>query len=361
MEKICLRWSRHFRGGTNFPRSLIVNSVLKDYFIFCEKFDKSYVKKYKFYIYVDLFTENSSKNDSIVNEILFLDKNNCKVFYIESNDSPEVRYPQFVKLFKLWFKKQLYVDLNNYLKSFDGGTLYSHFYINNYNLNKENLYSSSAMDSKDLSKLDLFWNILVGPYPIQRYKQSILRKGIAIFGSNYLKYFSPKILEMKETIFTKSLFCHGRFSNHKIYSESIGYQRFLLNSEINKIESVLTGYIRQKDYNKELAQCHIVLSPFGWGEICHRDAEAIHNKALLLKPNMEHIKTIPNIYIKDKMYISLNWDLLNLPQVLNYLKENPLLIQNISNEAFNFLKTETNSFDKFVLSFYNKIVSYESR
>ncbi len=359
MKKICIRWSREIRGGSNFPLSLIVNSNLKDNFVFCEKFKKTYIKKYKYFIYVDMFTENPSKNNSIVNEILLLNKNNLNVFYLESNDSPEVKYPQFVKLFKLWFKKQLYNDLNNYLKSFDGGTLYSDFYFKKYNLKEENHYRSSPMDRKDLSKLDLFWNILIGPYPIKRFKQSLLRRGIAIFGASYFKYFCPNIFEMKETIFPKSLFCHGRFSNHKIYSESIGYQRFLLNNEIQELESVQTGYIRQKDYNRELTQCQIVLSPFGWGEICHRDAEAIHNKALLLKPNMDHIKTIPNIYIKDKMYISLKWDLSNLQQVLNFLKKNPKHIENITSEAYNFLKIETNSFDKFVLSFYNKIVSYE--
>jgi len=361
MEKICVRWSRHIRGGTNFPLSLIVNSILKDNFIFCEKFKKTYIKKYKYFIYVDMFTENTANNISIVNEILLLNENNLNVFYLESNDSPEVKFPQFVKLFKLWFKKQLYNDLNNYLKSFDGGTLYSEFYIKKYSLNDENHYRSKPMDCNDLNKLDLFWNILIGPYPIKRFKQSLLRRGIAIFGASYFKLFCPKIFKMNETIFPKSLFCHGRFSNHKNYSESIGYQRFLLNNEIHKEESVLTGYIRQKDYNRELAQCQMALSPFGWGEICHRDAEAIHNKVLLLKPNMDHIKTIPNIYIKDKMYISLNWDLSNLQQVLYYLKKNSNNIEKISNEAYNFLKTETNSFDKFVLSFYNKIVSYESR
>lgn len=360
MEKICVRWSRHIRGGTNFPLSLIVNSTLKDNFIFCEKFEISYVNKYKYYIYVDMFTENLSQNNVIVDEILFLKKYNQKVFYIESNDSPEVRYPQYVRLFKRWFKKQIYRDLNNYLKSFDGGTLYSDFYVNNYNLNKVNLYKSKVMDCNDLSKLDLFWNILIGPYPIKRFKQSLMRNGISFFGSSYLKYFSPKIFRMEEPIFQKSLFCHGRFSTHEIYSESIGYQRFLLSNEIYNNEFVQSGYIKQKDYNRELAQCQIVLSPFGWGEICHRDAEAIHNKALLLKPNMDHINTVPNIYIKDKMYISLNWDLSNLQQVLNYLKTYPNLIESISSEAYNFLKVETNSFDKFVLSFYNKIVSDES-
>lgn len=358
MDCICVRWSRHVRGGTNFPLSLITNSNLKDKFIFCEKFDRKIVRKFNYFVYVDLFTDDGSENNEVLNEVLFLNDNNKSVFYLESNDSAEVRYPQFVRYFKLWFKKQLYRDLNNYLKPFYGGTVYSDFYINEYDLNKNNIYCSKVMDCNDLVKLDLFWNILIGPYPIKRFKQSLLRKGISIFGANYLALLGPRILKMEDRSFPKRLFCHGRFSGPGIYTESIGYQRYLLLKEIQNDESILTGYITQKEYNRELAQCQVVLSPFGWGEICHRDAEAIHNKGLLLKPNMDHIRTIPNIYESDKMYISINWDLSNLQEVFKSLKVNSEQIEKLSNEAYQFLKEETNSFDKYVLSFYNKLISH---
>jgi hypothetical protein len=52
----------------------------------------------------------------------------------------------------------------------------------------------------------------------------------------------------------------------------------------------------------------MVLSPFGWGEVCFRDFEAIISGSLLLKPDMSHLKTWPDVYIPYETYIPLKWD-----------------------------------------------------
>jgi hypothetical protein len=52
----------------------------------------------------------------------------------------------------------------------------------------------------------------------------------------------------------------------------------------------------------------MVLSPFGWGEVCFRDFEAIISGSLLLKPDMSHLKTWPDVYIPYETYVPLDWD-----------------------------------------------------
>ena len=70
-----------------------------------------------------------------------------------------------------------------------------------------------------------------------------------------------------------------------------------------------------------MRETKIMPSPFGWGEIGVRDYEAFINGSLLLKPNMDHMLTWPNIFIKNKTYIPFEWDYSDLESnILKYLK-----------------------------------------
>ena len=61
-------------------------------------------------------------------------------------------------------------------------------------------------------------------------------------------------------------------------------------------------------FNHEAAHSKIILSPFGWGELCLRDFEAVFNGALLLKPDMSHLETWPDIFVPGETYIPFGWD-----------------------------------------------------
>src|SRR5690606_4778495 len=63
-----------------------------------------------------------------------------------------------------------------------------------------------------------------------------------------------------------------------------------------------TGRASAKRYFLELGLSKITLSPFGWGEVCFRDYEAIACGSLLVKPEMAHLETSPDIYIPGETY-----------------------------------------------------------
>ena len=50
------------------------------------------------------------------------------------------------------------------------------------------------------------------------------------------------------------------------------------------------------------------------GEWCQRDAEAVYTGAVLIKPDMSHMKVFPNFYLKDKTYVSCSPDLSDLEE-----------------------------------------------
>ena len=75
------------------------------------------------------------------------------------------------------------------------------------------------------------------------------------------------------------------------------------------------GRVSSKRYFAELASSRITLSPFGWGEVCFRDYEAVVLGSLLVKPDMSHLETSPDIYVAGETYVPIRWDFADAAEV----------------------------------------------
>ena len=98
----------------------------------------------------------------------------------------------------------------------------------------------------------------------------------------------------------------------------------------------------------------IVISPFGWGEFSYRDYEAFVLGAMLMKPDMSHINTWPNLYQEDKTYIPYNWNFENLIEKLDFFLSNSELrisIAEIGQETFKKYVTGNSSPELFCNQF----------
>jgi hypothetical protein len=76
------------------------------------------------------------------------------------------------------------------------------------------------------------------------------------------------------------------------------------------------GFVGKRAYMRELAASSICFSPFGYGEVCWRDYEAVFSGALLIKPDMSHLETIPDVFVPHETYVPLQWDFADLPEVV---------------------------------------------
>ena len=72
-------------------------------------------------------------------------------------------------------------------------------------------------------------------------------------------------------------------------------------------KNVSIGHVSKKKYIKNMRISQAIFSPYGWGEICLRDFETYAGGAALIKPDMEHLVTWPDIYKKNETYLSLPW------------------------------------------------------
>lgn len=71
-----------------------------------------------------------------------------------------------------------------------------------------------------------------------------------------------------------------------------------------------------------LNQSKIAISPYGMGELCYRDLESIQHGCIVIKPNMSHVITEPNLFIENETYIPCKVDYSDLPEILDQVLGN---------------------------------------
>ena len=88
-----------------------------------------------------------------------------------------------------------------------------------------------------------------------------------------------------------------------------------------------------KRYRDEMQRARIGFSPFGWGEVTDRDYHTINHGALLVKPDMSHLVTEPDIYRDGETYVAVRWDLADAVDKCRYYLEHPGEMQAIADRA----------------------------
>jgi len=72
--------------------------------------------------------------------------------------------------------------------------------------------------------------------------------------------------------------------------------------------------VSPEEYWREMMRSRICVSPYGYGEICWRDFEAVIAGALLVKPDMSHVRTAPDIFVPGVTYVPVRWDYADLEE-----------------------------------------------
>lgn len=95
---------------------------------------------------------------------------------------------------------------------------------------------------------------------------------------------------------------------------SVAYQRKEIRRRLS--DRLPTEKVGRGAYMGELRNSRIVVSPFGLGEITLKDFETLLSGALLLKPDMDHMETWPDIYKAGETMRTFRWDLSDLEAVI---------------------------------------------
>jgi hypothetical protein len=108
-----------------------------------------------------------------------------------------------------------------------------------------------------------------------------------------------------------------------------------------------------EEYIKNLMDSKISFSPFGMGEICFRDFECMQYGTIMIKPNQDVVKTLPDIYEAGKTYIDVKYDWSDLEEKIDYVLSNFNSLNIEINENIRRKFTDGYSYDKLCLHWYN--------
>lgn len=240
------------------------------------------------------------------------------IFWFDTTDSTWCTQFEVMPFVSKFLKGQLLVDRNLYAKGFRTGRIYTDFFDALYSSGeKTEIYPIAKHD--DLSRLELSWNTCFENYTERRYSfsgklRNTFRPFLAKFAKEKISvcWTDPRA-ERRIPVSCRVGTAHSR--------PSVADHRRHIIKLLSK-RGVNCEKIPLPEYFSELRNSQIAVSPFGVGEITLRDFEIIIAGALLLKPDMSHLETWPNLFISEgdkATYLSHRWDMADFEEKLDKL------------------------------------------
>lgn len=204
---------------------------------------------------------------------------------------------------KLLLKNTLYADRNEYMKRSIHGRSYWGESMGewefNYKLSSEDFHS------------DQF-------------------KKIQLSGCNWLSTIEPKWFkyDSNKDIDVCAMFSYPAKENKEfdVYTHQFYDQhRERCIAELKKLPSTIKVAMIEEgkkvpiqDYYGIMSRSKIIIAPFGYGEIAPRDLESAQFGAVLIKPDMSHIETIPNLY-NARTFVQCDWTYVDLNEKIELI------------------------------------------
>lgn len=193
---------------------------------------------------------------------------------------------------------------------------------------------------------------------------------IKLSGTNWLSTVNPTFhdyYQFKKDIDVFAMFQYPAKQNFEWKVETSNYytaHREKCIAEIKKLSpniKVVTaenGKVPLQEYYNLMARSKIVIAPFGYGEIAPRDLESAMLGCVLIKPDMGHVETAPNIY-NPETFIPCQWDFGDLTALIGAcLNDYELKREYYVNNMKRSYRTEYSD-EKLVLHIYNLLKGLE--
>jgi hypothetical protein len=258
------------------------------------------------------------------------------LIFMDGDDDACVQWGAVPELVDVYVKGQAFRDVKTYQRQFRGKSNLHEYAIEQHghalgpldygNPGEEPLVieHSGTVREEDLDKLVVGWNMATASDIINLWQ-------------------SPS----NQADPVKTVDCVFRGS---VKVETItGYQRAAVKDGLSGLADrfdirFAANRVPLNEYYDELRASRICVSPFGFGELCWRDFEAVLCRSLLIKPDMSHLITYPDIYQPFETYVPVRWDLSDLEEKCAYYLEHHEQRQRIARKAFGVLTAYLRSF-----------------
>lgn len=102
---------------------------------------------------------------------------------------------------------------------------------------------------------------------------------------------------------------------------------------LGDLNIVSEGKVSLAQFMTELSHAKLCFSPFGYGELCWRDFEAMLAGSVLIKQDMSHILTAPDIFHDRETYFAVRWDLGDLEETIRDALARPAQLRTMAQTA----------------------------
>jgi hypothetical protein len=251
-----------------------------------------------------LFTRQDAQAQKIIKHI-HAAKGQAKLIYFDGDDDVCIQWPDIFPYLDLYVKKHVFSDLDQYGRTFVGKSNLTDYVASRWGVSfADNIIpNSKPLPPEQRDKLFLGYNLVLD--------DNISRE-------LYFANLAPESIVPKEN----DVVCRATVAPDTwIYH--------LRKDVTPKLQTLTPKYkvlmpikrVPQKEYYREMLSSKICISPFGYGEICWRDFEAILCRCLLIKPDMAHIRTSPDIFVPNQSYVPVKWDFSDLNDKCAYYLE----------------------------------------
>lgn len=246
--------------------------------------------------------------------------------WADMGDSTGATHFEVLKYVCKYLKGALLKNRKLYLNFHYGSRYFTDYYHRNYQIEDTDPgepHLNFIPAEGDLQKVQLSWNQAFINYSYLGFYYDRVKRKVNSLPYANIGSFSPP--EGKKS---SLLQCRINTNYHR---NTVAFQRKRIREKLHN--RIPTNRINRRKFFTEMKHSRVVLSPFGWGEICYRDFEAIVAGAALLKPNVSHMETWPDLYIENKTCICFDWDLETLEETVSDLASKNGELVEIAQEA----------------------------
>ena len=244
------------------------------------------------------------------------------IIYYDGDDDLCVQWPELVPSVDLYVKKHLFRDKSHYLVPYKGKSNLTDYVSKQYGFSfADNIHATEThpLAPDQLDKLILGGNVALD--------------------SNIMELYSKLHEGRGDSSREVDVMFRGNVPKDWLY-----YLRKDIEPSLARLQesyNVITPQKRvtREEYYSEMMNSKICLSPFGFGEICWRDFEAIICGCMLVKPDMGHVDTLPNLFRPFETYVPVRWDYSDVYEQCSYYLKHADERERIAATAFDELKT----------------------
>ena len=223
------------------------------------------------------------------------------IVYYDGDDDLCIQWPAILAAVDLYVKKHIFRDKNRYLNSYIGKNNLTDYVHRRYGYSFAD--NNHAQETRPIAT-DQLYKIMVG--------------GNLALDSNIMELYSTWQSRRQGLRKDVDIMFRGNVPKDWLHYLRKDIEPALSRLQVTYKVIIPRKRVNREEYYLEMTRSKICVSPFGYGEICWRDFEALICGCLLIKPDMSHIETLPNIFKAHETYVPVSWDYSDLEEKCLY-------------------------------------------